>query len=121
MKFHLTSSAAVFLMVIFYSGQLWAEPEIRTAAGPDNSAWTLAAAGDAVITRRIAQFDHDGDPGFRNLVRLIRGADAAFVNLELSLFRLSSFKGWPEVENGGNWEAGPPGATFGVFRHHDNI
>jgi poly-gamma-glutamate synthesis protein (capsule biosynthesis protein) len=72
------------------------------------STWSLAAAGDAIITRRVAQFNHAGDPGFRRLVEVIAGADAAFLNLELSLFRLNEFKGWPEVENGGNWELGPP-------------
>ena len=75
--------------------------------GPE-STWSLAAAGDAIITRRISQFDHPGDPGFHRLANLIREADAAFVNLELSLFRLESFQGWPEVENGGNWELAPP-------------
>jgi poly-gamma-glutamate synthesis protein (capsule biosynthesis protein) len=45
------------------------------------------------------------------MVAVIRGADAAFLNLEISLFRLSQFKGWPEVENGGNWELGPPEAA----------
>jgi poly-gamma-glutamate synthesis protein (capsule biosynthesis protein) len=34
------------------------------------------------------------------------------VNLEISLFRLSEFGGWPEVENGGNWELGPPEALL---------
>ncbi len=75
-------------------------------------AWTLAAAGDAIITRRISQFDIPADPGFHELANLIRGADAAFLNLEISLFRLQEFKGWPEVENGGNWEIGPPEAAM---------
>jgi len=73
--------------------------------------WSLAAVGDAIITRRIAQFDHAGDPGFADMVDVIQGADAAMVNLEISLFRLTSFQGWPEVENGGNWEIGPPEAA----------
>lgn len=70
--------------------------------------WTLAAVGDAIITRRIAQFDHAGDPAFAAMARVIRAADAATVNLELSLFDVQYFEGWPEVENGGNWEVGPP-------------
>jgi poly-gamma-glutamate capsule biosynthesis protein CapA/YwtB (metallophosphatase superfamily) len=76
--------------------------------------WTLAAVGDAIITRRLAQFDHDRDPSFQQMAKLIRDADAAFLNLEISLFRLSDFKGWPEVENGGNWELGPPEAASGL-------
>jgi len=78
-----------------------------TLPGP-GATWSLAACGDAIITRRIAQFDNPSDPRFQQMVRVIQEADAAFLNLELSLFRLSEFKGWPEVENGGNWELGPP-------------
>ncbi len=79
--------------------------------GPE-STWSLAAAGDAIITRRISQFDHPGDPGFHRLANIIRAADAAFVNLELSLFRLESFDAWPEAENGGNWELAPPEVAY---------
>ena len=75
--------------------------------GPETT-WSLAAVGDAIITRRVAQFDNAADPRFQEMVRVIRGADAAMVNLELSTFRFSEFRGWPEVENGGNWEVGPP-------------
>jgi len=83
-------------------------PELLPGPG---ATWSLAAAGDAIITRRIAPFEHDGDPRFAGMARVIRAADAAFLNLEISLFRLSEFKGWPEVENGGNWELGPPEAA----------
>jgi poly-gamma-glutamate synthesis protein (capsule biosynthesis protein) len=79
--------------------------------GPQ-STWSLAAAGDAIITRRIAPFDHPGDPGFHRLANLVRAADAAFVNLELSLFRLVDFEAWPEAENGGNWELAPPEVAY---------
>ena len=78
--------------------------------GPTTT-WSLAAVGDAIITRRVAQFDNPADPRFQDMVKVIRGADAAMVNLEISLFRLSGFKGWPEVENDGNWELGPPEAA----------
>ena len=61
--------------------------------------WSFAAVGDAIITRRIAQFDNPADPRFQAMVKVIRGADAAMVNLEISLFRLSEFKGWAEVEH----------------------
>jgi poly-gamma-glutamate synthesis protein (capsule biosynthesis protein) len=42
---------------------------------------TLAATGDAILTRRVRQID---DPGFVELAELLRGADARFVNLELA-------------------------------------
>lgn len=79
--------------------------------GDPSATWSLAAVGDAIITRRVMPFDHEADAPFRSLSQVIRAADAAFVNLEISLFRLSEFKGWPEVENGGNWELGPPEAA----------
>lgn len=96
------------------------------APGP-GATWSLAAVGDAIITRRIAQFDHKGDQRFQQLAQIIRNADAAFLNLEISLFRMSEFKGWPEVENGGNWEVGPPEAAvdlktlgFDLFNRANN-
>lgn len=93
-----SGSAAVF-------GQAARPREI--IPGPGNT-WTLAAAGDAIINRRIAVYENDNDPRFKAMVDVIRGADAAMINLEQSLFRMQEFKGWPEVENGGNWEVGPP-------------
>lgn len=75
--------------------------------GPGNT-WSLAAVGDAIITRRVALYDNAADPRFQEMVKVIRTADAAMVNLELSTFRFSEFRGWPEVENGGNWEVAPP-------------
>ncbi|MBI4540177.1 MAG: CapA family protein [Gemmatimonadetes bacterium] len=107
------------ILTLWSAAPAWTQ-QSRTAArapnpvvrpGPDVT-WTLAAVGDAIITRRIAQFDHPGDPGFQRLAEIIRGADAAFLNLELSFFRLSEFKGWPEVEQGGNWELGLPEAAL---------
>ncbi|MEE2669971.1 MAG: CapA family protein [Gemmatimonadota bacterium] len=70
--------------------------------------WTLAAVGDVIMNRRLEQFDHPGDPGFHELANVIRAADAAFMNLEQSVFRLQEFDGWPAAENGGNYEVGSP-------------
>ena len=79
----------------------------RSPVGP-GSHWTLSAVGDVIMNRRLAQFDHAQDPGFHDLANIIRGADAAFVNLEQSVFRLTEFEGWPAAENGGNYEVGSP-------------
>ncbi|NJD20251.1 MAG: hypothetical protein FIA95_13345 [Gemmatimonadetes bacterium] len=76
---------------------------------PPGTAWTLAAAGDALITRQVGMFGND--PAFMALVEPIRAADAAVVNLEVNLFRLWEFKGYPQAENGGNYELGPPEAA----------
>jgi poly-gamma-glutamate synthesis protein (capsule biosynthesis protein) len=103
-----------------------ARAQTPSVPGP-GARWTLAAAGDAIITRRIAQFDHAGDPAFAAMAKVIRGADAATLNLELSLFDVQTFKGWPEVENGGNWEVGPPAVAtdlkqmgFNLFARANN-
>ena len=76
---------------------------------PPGSTWTFAAAGDSIMTRQVQAFAND--TAFMALVNQIRGADAAAINLEVQLFRLWEFKGYPQVENGGNYELGPPEAA----------
>jgi poly-gamma-glutamate synthesis protein (capsule biosynthesis protein) len=76
-----------------------------------NLPWSLAAVGDALIATRLNQFNDPKDTGFHDMVKAIKGADVAFINLEGLLFRLSEFKGWPEVEHGGYWQVGPPEAA----------
>ncbi len=78
--------------------------------GP-NETISMALAGDTIITRRVKQFDDPRDPRFQKMVSIIREADVAFLNLELSLFKLSEFKGQPQAEYSGNWELGPPEAA----------
>jgi len=97
-------------LVVLLAGVGAGSQQQATPTG-SGATWSLAAVGDAIITRRLAQFDHDSDPSFQQMIKVIRDADAAFLNLEISLFRLSEFNGWPEVENGGNWELGPPEAA----------
>ena len=107
-----TISSAAALAAVVLSGALAAQsPTAKEVLPGPGTRWSLAAVGDAIITRRISAFDHEGDPRFKQMAAVIRNADAAFLNLEISLFRLSGFKGWPEVENGGNWELGPPEAA----------
>jgi poly-gamma-glutamate capsule biosynthesis protein CapA/YwtB (metallophosphatase superfamily) len=81
--------------------------QTRSPVGPD-SRWSLAAVGDVIMNRRIGQFDQPADPAFHEMANVIRGADAAFMNLEQSVFRLQDFDGWPAAENGGNYEVGSP-------------
>lgn len=76
-----------------------------------NLPWSLAAVGDALIATRLNQFNDPMDSGFHDMVKAIKGADVAFINLEGLLFHLSEFKGWPEVEHGGYWQVGPPEAA----------
>ncbi|RPJ85451.1 MAG: hypothetical protein EHM13_01010, partial [Acidobacteria bacterium] len=78
----------------------------ETQPAAPQSTWSIAATGDAIMTRQVQCFEND--PAFMGLVKPIREADAAVINLELALFRLWEFKGYPQVENGGNWELAPP-------------
>src|SRR5262245_31707977 len=84
------------------------QPESSGRSGSSGSTWTLAAVGDVITTRRLAQFDHPEDPAFHEMARLSRSADAAFANLEQSLFRIEDFQGWPAAETQGSWQFGPP-------------
>jgi poly-gamma-glutamate synthesis protein (capsule biosynthesis protein) len=76
-----------------------------------NFKWSIAAVGDALIATRIAQFNDPLDPKFSEMVKITKGADIGFINLENPLFRFSEFKGWPQVEHGGYWQVGPPEAA----------
>ncbi len=58
---------------------------------------TLALTGDSIITQRISPFK---EPEFTGLMDMIRGADAAFTNLE-TLFH--DYEAPPAHESGGTW------------------
>lgn len=58
---------------------------------------TLALTGDSIITQRLSPFK---EPEFTGLFDLIRGADAAFTNLE-TLFH--DYEAPPSHESGGTW------------------
>lgn len=73
-----------------------------------DATWSLAAVGDIIMNRRIVLHENGDDPRFKGMSEILRRADATFGNLEQSIFRSSEFKGWPEVENGGNWETAAP-------------
>ncbi len=48
-------------------------------AGPSTT-FTMALAGDSIITRKLSPYQ---EPAFLKLIEIIRGADAAFTNLEM--------------------------------------
>lgn len=64
--------------------------------------FTLAATGDSLITMHVAQSQA---PGFQALVDLIRGSDAAFTNLEVTLHE---FRGTPQASSLGTYVTGHP-------------
>jgi hypothetical protein len=82
-------------------------PPQATLKKPETTV-SVALVGDAIQTRRIMPLLAAGDADFVPIVNIIRSAEASIVNLEESLFEMSGFKGWPEVENGGQWELGAP-------------
>ena len=61
------------------------------------SPFTLALTGDSIIMQRLQVFH---EPAFTTLFDLIRGADAAFTNLE-TLFH--DYEAPPAHESGGTW------------------
>gem|GEM_PF-36046 len=63
---------------------------------------TLALTGDAIITRRLSVYE---EPDFLELIDMIRGADAAFTNLEV-LFH--DYEPYPAHQSGGTWMRGEP-------------
>lgn len=63
---------------------------------------TIALTGDAIITRRLSVYD---EPDFLEMIELIRGADAAFTNLEVLLH---DYEPYPAHESGGTWMRADP-------------
>lgn len=64
--------------------------------------FSLALMGDAIITRRLSPYR---EPEFLRLMDLIRGADAAFANLEM-LFH--DYEPWPMHQSGGTYMRAEP-------------
>lgn len=63
---------------------------------------SVALSGDSILTRRLSVYQ---EPAFLSLMSLVRGADAAFTNLE-TLFH--DYEGWPAHESGGTWMRSEP-------------
>ena len=70
-------------------GLVVAQAQRTSAVPPSNTAnISVAMTGDSIITR---PFSSDDDPAFQRLIGLIRGQDAAFTNLEISLNDYESY------------------------------
>jgi len=67
----------------------------------DNS-FTLALTGDSLITMKLSVHT---DPPFLKMLDLIRGADAAFTNLEMLLH---DYEPYPSTESGGTYMRAAP-------------
>ena len=72
--------------------------------------YTLAAAGDAIITRRLLR---SADDETEALLDRIREADIGFVNLEVLLH---DYEGYPNANSGGTYMRAPPWAADELTR-----
>jgi poly-gamma-glutamate capsule biosynthesis protein CapA/YwtB (metallophosphatase superfamily) len=64
--------------------------------------FTIALTGDSIITRKLSVYS---EPAFTRLIELVRGADAAFTNIEM-LFH--DFEPYPMNESGGTYMRAEP-------------
>src|SRR5688572_20713690 len=76
---------------------------------------TITAAGDALITTRMPDYPDDG---FQHLVKLVRSADVAFINMEMVL---SNYEGVPVVEAGGGNASADPRVALDLMRMGFNL
>lgn len=74
----------------------------RLLAQPAPAGLTLALTGDSIITRKLSVY---GEPAFTRLIALVRGADAAFTNIEM-LFH--DYEMFPMHESGGTYMRADP-------------
>lgn len=78
---------------------------VSGARGQDargDAAFTLALAGDAIITRPLSAHT---EPSFTRMLDLIRGADAAFANFEMLLH---DYEPYPTHQSGGTYMRAEP-------------
>lgn len=67
--------------------------------------FTMVAVGDVILSRPLTKYQH---PGFDDIVKILRDADATFGNMETLIFDIRSFKGSPEAEYGGAYHISLP-------------
>jgi poly-gamma-glutamate capsule biosynthesis protein CapA/YwtB (metallophosphatase superfamily) len=89
-----------FFVLLLVSGTTAQQVPSRQSAR--DGKFTLALMGDAIITRRISPYR---EPEFLRMIDLIRGADAAFANLEI-LFH--DYEPYPMHESGGTYMRAEP-------------
>ena len=96
--------AAAFAMLSAVLGGQTPARQAGTPAGPAHAdaTFSLALTGDSIITRRLSVYK---EPAFLALIDLIRGADAAFTNLEM-LFH--DYETYAMNESGGTYMRADP-------------
>jgi hypothetical protein len=100
-----TKSILFLLFISIAVLGIWSSTGLTQTPGSAQTTneWTLAATGDAIVARRV---NLPGRAAFDKMVQVIKQADAAFTNLEMSVLNLREFNGFPR-EHGANL-VGPP-------------
>ncbi|MFQ5704717.1 MAG: CapA family protein [Gemmatimonadales bacterium] len=89
-------AAFIALVVVF--------PVLAEAqSGPPPGRMSFALVGDAILSRRLSPYK---EPRYLGLIEIIRGADAAFANLEVLFHNYED--GYPATHSGGTWMAAEP-------------
>ena len=91
--------AAVMAVLV---GNMLAGQAQQSRPAPSPEEFSLALAGDAIITRKLSVY---AEPAFMRVIELVRGADAAFVNLEM-LFH--DYEPYAEAASGGTYMRAEP-------------
>jgi poly-gamma-glutamate capsule biosynthesis protein CapA/YwtB (metallophosphatase superfamily) len=77
-------------------------PAVQTPLAAGARSMTLALTGDSIITMKLSVYV---EPEFVRMIDLIRGADAAFTNLEM-LFH--DYEPYPSTQSGGTYMRADP-------------
>ncbi|TIQ45395.1 MAG: CapA family protein, partial [Mesorhizobium sp.] len=67
--------------------------------------FTMVAVGDLIVSRAVTKSQ---DTGFADVVKILRNADVTFGNLEVNVFDIRSFSGYPQAEYGGAYHLSLP-------------
>ncbi|MCC7181436.1 MAG: CapA family protein [Acidobacteria bacterium] len=94
----MTRAARLLVPALVAAAVGWATPHAQAPA----ASISLALTGDSIITRPISVFK---EPAFTRLIDLVRGADAAFTNLEM-LFH--DYEPYAMNESGGTYMRAEP-------------
>ena len=92
---------ASILLAVVLSPVLFAQGRPPAPERPDRG-FSLALTGDSILTRRLSVYT---EPQFLKLIEVIRGADAAFTNLEM-LFH--DYESYPMHQSGGTYMRADP-------------
>ncbi len=92
---------SVFVVASLYSVTIAGRqaPQLRTGT---DGIFTIALAGDSIITERLSPYK---EPEFLQLIDLLRGTDVAFANFEMLLH---DYEGYPSALSGGTWMRADP-------------